>query len=293
MWDLSGINWNTKRNNKRKNAKSRGIDFKLSRSSMKTIYERNGGVCDYTGERMSLVDGDPKQASLERLDESKGYFPSNCILCTAESNSLKAKYLELNRNDGKYLITKEEKVIINKVCSVLFNPDNMKALRDKYTNTEAPEKLSEAISSEDEQCIQENEKASVTVTHERFEHNTEDNKEKEMTAEFKTYTPSNPEISTARKYAEFGEFTENICGSEFGLTYVEFSRKIRRKTCSLTGRSLEEEGVGYFIKDKTVCVDKDNLMIVSKQVQESLDKLSVDANLSWKELQKICKILSK
>ena len=67
----------------KRNAINRGISFSLTLESLKALWEKQNGICPYTGISMKLGkvrDGRiflPDWASLDRIDSSKGYEPGN------------------------------------------------------------------------------------------------------------------------------------------------------------------------------------------------------------------------
>jgi len=105
----------------------------------------------------------------------------------------------------------------------------------------------------------------------------------------------NNEIEIAKRYSMFGKYVENRCKLEFSLTYTGFKRLTLRKKCMLTHRPLPEniDNKGYYILDKSKPVNKDNILVTSKNLQESMDKLSSENNLTYKELCLLYKNITK
>ena len=273
MWNLTKVCWSTKCTNKRKNAKNRGIDCTLTKNQIKRLYENNGGVCDYTGLPLTLESGQPHQATIERINSESGYTPSNILLVSSYVNRLKAKYLEFKNSDGKHLITVEEKKILDKLCQTLYNPDCMRALGEKYgwtSNTHIKE-------------LNEQKEPTPMTT------------EKKAPSCYDYNKTVNKELAVAKLFAGFGAFVEQKCDSEFNLTFSQFKMLITRKRCMLTLRDLPEDlfARGFWVKDKTRPVDKDNLLITTKELQKSLDNMCVNANLDITTLKLLGKALIK
>lgn len=76
---------------KRKNAEERGLDFDLTLPQFVQIFNRR--KCPYTGEALTYFKrGEtalPTQASIDRIDNSKGYVKGNVVLCTEKVNGVK------------------------------------------------------------------------------------------------------------------------------------------------------------------------------------------------------------
>lgn len=75
----------------RKNAKSRGIAFDLSRQDVLQIWERSGGRCELTGLQFDLFKRNgyrrrPFAPSLDRVLCSEGYSVTNCRLVVVAIN---------------------------------------------------------------------------------------------------------------------------------------------------------------------------------------------------------------
>jgi len=69
----------------------------------------------------------------------------------------------------------------------------------------------------------------------------------------------------------------------------------RRKVCQLTGNKfVDSDQKHLYVIDKTKSVvTKDNILVTTKTVQESLDKFFVECKLDIKSLKKLFKTLSE
>jgi len=68
-------------------AKDRGIPFDLSLCSFRNLLRRK--KCPYTGEDL-ITHGKDNTASIDRIDNSRGYVCGNVIACSITANSLKS-----------------------------------------------------------------------------------------------------------------------------------------------------------------------------------------------------------
>lgn len=64
----------------RKSAKDRKQDFNICAEDIQKQWDKQKGVCLYTGWEMTTCTNDLALVSIERLDNAKGYLPENIIL---------------------------------------------------------------------------------------------------------------------------------------------------------------------------------------------------------------------
>jgi hypothetical protein len=64
----------------RKSAKDRRQGFSICFEDIQKQWDKQKGVCLYTGWEMTTCTNDLALVSIERLDNAKGYFPENIIL---------------------------------------------------------------------------------------------------------------------------------------------------------------------------------------------------------------------
>ena len=88
--------WQGMRASMRTAAKARGLDVSPEMTSewLREQFKRQQGRCFYTGIPFRMVDVHryPWRPSIDRLDSSKGYEPSNVVLCLTAINYLKNDY---------------------------------------------------------------------------------------------------------------------------------------------------------------------------------------------------------
>lgn len=79
--------------NTKMNAKHNGHVFDLEPSDMLRLWELQDGRCFYTGVRLTLPDSHkrwvPTTASVDRVDNDKGYTKDNVVLCCRDLNMMK------------------------------------------------------------------------------------------------------------------------------------------------------------------------------------------------------------
>lgn len=68
-----------------------GLSFDLTTEDIKTIYERQNGLCYYSGIEMKMDRTGIYTVSVDRINSSKGYTVNNVVLCTSIVNSMKNK----------------------------------------------------------------------------------------------------------------------------------------------------------------------------------------------------------
>lgn len=100
-----------------RSAKSRYKDFDLTLQDLKDIWESQNGMCPYTGFALELrtykkkTFNRLKQASLDRIDSSKGYIKDNVEIVALPINYLKSSF------------SKEETQTFLKEFALSFNKD--------------------------------------------------------------------------------------------------------------------------------------------------------------------------
>lgn len=85
----SQLDWDKWLREVKTNASRRGLSCDLSVTDLKTLYETQGGLCQYSGRRMSFSKGDPNRVSVDRINSATHYTISNVVLCTVTVNKMK------------------------------------------------------------------------------------------------------------------------------------------------------------------------------------------------------------
>lgn len=99
---------------KKRNALSRGIEFKLTLSDMARIMRSKR--CFYSGVALTL-DGVNK-LTIDRIDASEGYTKTNSVACSKQVNDLKNKLLE-NQELIKEMSGKEVKKLLMSLAELV------------------------------------------------------------------------------------------------------------------------------------------------------------------------------
>lgn len=71
-------------------ALKRGQEFSLTRADFLEMWEKQRGVCAYSGIEMATAANLPTSVSVERIDSSRGYVPENTILVCRDINRMKS-----------------------------------------------------------------------------------------------------------------------------------------------------------------------------------------------------------
>lgn len=250
---------------KKKSCAERMIGFNFTKDQWNAMNTLKGKVSGAYSNVKFVKEKDHKHsASLERIFDDKPYSPENCLWVTKLANELKARYIE-NGLPEKGLSDKEYETL-KRIKRILESTDNIKTIQEPYKHlfTEQKEPTPMPTEKKAPSC---------------YDYNKTINKE----------------LAVAKLFAGFGAFVEQKCDSEFNLTFSQFKMLITRKRCMLTLRDLPEDlfARGFWVKDKTRPVDKDNLLITTKELQTSLDNMCVNANLDITTLKLLGKALIK
>lgn len=92
----------------------RGIEFSLTFADMKRLLSRK--KCYYSG--ITLTMEGKHSLSLDRIDDKKGYEPSNVVACSVYINNLKNELLE-NKEKTRELSNAELKKVLSKFIELL------------------------------------------------------------------------------------------------------------------------------------------------------------------------------
>jgi hypothetical protein len=74
------------------NARARGNECTITKEDLTEAWEKQEGVCAYTGWDMTLAAAKFNSVSVERIDSSIGYTPDNTILVCRDVNRMKSNF---------------------------------------------------------------------------------------------------------------------------------------------------------------------------------------------------------
>ena len=85
------IHGNQHYSNYKRGAKSRNYEFKLSLDEFIKIVQRNCHYCNAKPRLQKIKNIEFYASGVDRVDNKKGYFKSNCVPCCTECNLMKGK----------------------------------------------------------------------------------------------------------------------------------------------------------------------------------------------------------
>lgn len=230
-----------------------------------TNYRQNKGglVCDYTGEVMCFRGGNvASSVTLERLDDNEDYILGNVVLVTSSANKLKSTTLEYKTDRFNSKLTIDKRKMLNLICEKLFNPVELDRLKRKY------------LMASDNIVVD-----NVTT-------------KPETPVEAPSATSKlNSDLDIALLYGRVGKSLEKL-GATFSLTFTQYKQLHNKKSCMLTNIPFKKgDGKYLYVVDKTLPVTKDNVMMTTKLIAESLYEFTAKTGLKDRELIKLMNTL--
>ncbi|AGH32140.1 HNH endonuclease [Vibrio phage 11895-B1] len=214
------------------------------------------GRCAYTNKPFGTGKW---EASLERIDQNKSYNPHNVTWVARHVNTLKNHYVE----QGKSMkgLPADDISFIHRINKIIGDPDNVVKMMEPYMlhyNS-----LYERLEKE-EAIKQSEEKRQQRIEKEEKQKYFSDQKELA-----KYY------VAVVEKFESFG------CDIEISIK--DLRDRLRVNSCQITRQPFENIADKHiFVKDKTKGLSKDNILIVKKEVQESLDHMTKCGILDYK-----------
>jgi hypothetical protein len=269
--------------NKKKNAKSRNIDFDLTEYEFIKIclFLKENRHCAYTGDKFvftSTTNGTPKPnyPTLERYDNSLGYTIGNCIWVCYHANFVKSKWESNNYNQITF-----SKAEFKTVQQILGSKDKVeeqlnniyKFVKGEATVTTETKEKSEIFSSKDE-----NNNSDCQVKNAITE------------VESKMYK-INTDVELAQTYSTFATHCREHV--DFLLSFNEYKKLMNRKQCQLSMQKFDEEHKkSLFVVDKTKAVDVKNLLVVDLRLRHQLDTFISKMKMDQKTIRMVFNNLS-
>lgn len=270
--------------NKKKNAKSRNIDFDLTEYEFIKIclFLKENRHCAYTGDKFvftSTTNGTPKPnyPTLERYDNTLGYAIGNCIWVCYHANFVKSKWESNNYNQITFSQAEFKTVqqILSSKDKVEEQLNNIyKFVKGEPTMSAESKERNEILSSKDE-------------------NNNSDCQVKNAITEIEPVPYQiNNDVELAQTYSTFAEHCKHHV--DFLLSFNEYKKLMSRKQCQLSCIKFDEEHKkSMFVVDKTKAVDVKNLLVVDLKLRRQLDTFIGKMKLDNKQLKKVFMNLGK
>ena len=269
--------------NKKKNAKSRNIDFELTEDEFikLCLFLKENKHCAYTGDKFvftSTTSGTPKPhyPTLERYDNTLGYTIGNCIWVCYHANFVKSKWESNNYNQITF-----SKAEFKTVQQILGSKDEVeeqlnkiyKFVKGEATVTTESKEKNEIFSSKDE-------------------NNNSDCKDKNATIEIEPVPYQiNNDVELAQTYSNFAEHCRHHV--DFLLSFNEYKKLMSRKQCQLSCIKFDEEHKkSLFVIDKTKPIDVKNLLVIDLKLRHQLDTFIGKMKMDQKVFKKVFNNLS-
>lgn len=269
--------------NKKKNAKSRNIDFDLTEDEFikLCLFLKENRQCAYTNETFvfkATTNGTPKPnyPTLERVDNSVGYVLGNVIWVTYHSNFIKSKW-----EDNLYSQLTFSKAEFKTVQQILGSKNKVE---EQLNN------IYQFVKGESTVTTESKEKNEILKSKE--ENNNSDCQVKNATNEVESKMYKiNTDVELAQMYAQFAEHCKEHV--DFLLSFNEYKKLMSRKQCQLSGIKFDEEHKkSLFVVDKTKAVDVKNLLVIDLKLRHQLDTFIGKMKMNNKELKKVFRNLS-
>lgn len=269
--------------NKKKNAKSRNINFDLTEYEFIKLcwFLKGNKQCAYTGDKFvftSTTNGTPKPhyPTLERYDNTLGYNTGNCIWVCYHANFVKSKW-ESN-NYSQITFSKSE---FKTVQQILGSKDKVE---------EQLNKIYKFVKGEATVTTQSKEKNEILGSGE--ENNNSDCGTKNAITEIEPVPYQiNNDVELAQTYSTFAEHCRHHV--DFLLSFNEYKKLMSRKQCQLSCIKFDEEHKkSLFVIDKTKAVDVKNLLVVDLKLRHQLDTFISKMKMDQTTLKKVFNTLS-
>lgn len=269
--------------NKKKNAKSRNIDFSLTEDEFikLCLFLRENRQCAYTDETFifkSTTNGTPKPnyPTLERVDNSIGYILGNVIWVTYHSNFLKSKWED------------------NLCNQVTFSKDEFKTVQQILGSKDKVEeqlnKIYKFVKGEATVTIESKDKHEILSS--KDENNNSDCATKNAISETEPVPYQiNNDVELAQTYSTFAEHCRHHV--DFLLSFNEYKKLMSRKQCQLSCIKFDEEHKkSLFVIDKTKAVNVKNLLVIDLKLRHHLDTFIGKMKMDQKVFKKVFNNLS-
>lgn len=259
---------------KKRDARKRGIDFKLTLDDLKVLFLRNNGYCDYTG---VPFDNDKHKISIERIDDKKGYERGNVCLTSAQVNRIKD--YALDKTEIKVVRIDQVQEEILKVVQQKVTPEYQKFLSYKYNSLCKFESNVYKNHFKGVDYSKFYDKVSGVVTQKvELSRNNEG-----------VLKMSDRQIASDVRIASYYSDMAKHASSEkkdFTVSFAEFKAKFSGTKCKLTGEPVELSQKVFILLDQDKGYTKDNIVLVGKDVGAKMVEASKLLGMSIPEMAK-------
>ena len=246
---------------KKSSCKKRMITFTFTRQEWNVFQSLRKEVkCAYTNAAFINVEDHDYYPAIERIDHLGAYSYTNCVWVIKKANLLKSDYIEKINDESE--LPHHLQSWLQRIRKILSDENNIEQVRQVY-----------------DQKLAENNKIIEKGENLMTNHSTEDTQK---------YTPENKELYLAQEYTKFGQFVEDTCGATFQLTFSQYKQFMNKRTCQLTRRSFKKVSPILWVVDKSLPVNKDNILVLDNSLQKGLDSLVAGAKLDKSALIKVC-----
>lgn len=260
--------------NKRRDAKKRGILFTLTKEDFRALFQRNEGFCDYTGVKF---DNEIHTISVERMDDKLGYIRGNVCLTSRIVNTVKD--YTLDKLDVCVVKIPQTSEAILQVIKEKVTDAYKKFLSYKYNN------LSKFESSTYKNYFKD-------VDYSGF-YDKMDNivKQKELFVrnENGVLQMSENKVSNDVRIATYySDLAKHAAGEkkEFSVSFAEFKAKFSSTKCKITGSLVEQKDKVFILLDQSQGYTKDNIVLVNKEIGSKMVEASKLLGMSIPEMAK-------
>lgn len=262
--------------NKKTNAKRRGIDCKLTREHYVCLVEylKQNPKCVYTGKHFDFKNKESEMyPTIERIDSSVPYILGNVVWVGRLVNHIKGSFENKQQKTATVDVNKLE--IVKAAAEMLL--DNTKAVEEANKLKEyVLNNLSENNATEstgETEMVAKNDTEMLIESVEQIE-------------KLESKTKHN-DVDFAVKYANIANI---FCEKEysFELSFSEYKRLMSKKCCSLTGVLFDEDNQrSLYVLNKDAPITNKNVLVVTKNIRQSLDKFVQDAKLSSEQTKNV------
>lgn len=280
--------------NKLKNAKSRGIEFKLSEQEFikLCLFLKENRRCAYTNQQFvftAVATGKPKPnyPTLERIDNTKGYEIGNVIWVTYNANFIKSKYEDKLSNNISF--TKSEFKVVEQILS---SQEKVKEQLKNIYQFINGDNIVTAKSKEEVKISEPNLQAKPVSKAHPHSGQEEENNNSESKVNYSnvkietTLYKVNDDVNLAAMYAEFAGHCKDFV--DFLLSFNEYKRLMQKKQCQLTCIKFDEEHKrSLFVIDKTKPINVKNLLVVDLELRHNLDHFIGKMKIDQKALKRV------